>query len=208
MASEPTEMTTTQSPRLTHVSGDESSGQVQQTAQLDDAAIAHLDGEAAKLHAKATRVLGFLVVLGSVNLAGVVALTAAGGIDTTLLLLLIGVAAGTAGSCAAAAISVAERRAEGYEIAYRGGIRLWATDPDNDTGRFSLAMLPFFYLRPFLGATAGVLAYGGIRTGLLFSTATQDDALGVVLFFALLSGLFAKSLFDSLRRAFKGLVGQ
>lgn len=149
------------------------------------------------------------MVLGLSLLAAIIWLAVSPGIDTMLQMLLIAVAAGTAGSCVASAVSVAERRAEGYEIPYHGRITVWASaEPEEEVGRFSLAMLPFFYLRPFLGAFAGLLTFGGLRAGLLFGSVSEPDALELNLFLGLLSGLFAKSLFESLRAAFKGLVGK
>lgn len=203
------DVTVTQSLDSPISTGDVPGSPALQNGAVEADVIAFLDEAAAALHSKATRVLSFLVVLGLSQLAAIMWLAASSGIDAELQMLLTAVAAGTAGSCVASAVSVAERRAQGYEIPYQGEITVWASaDRKDEVGRFSLAMLPFFYLRPFLGAFAGLLAFGGLSTGLLFGTVGEVDAPAVNLFLGLLSGLFAKSLFDSLRAAFKGLVGQ
>jgi hypothetical protein len=78
--------------------------------------------------------------------------------------------------------------------------------------RFNDAMVPFFYLRPFLGARMGVLAYAGLIAGLLFTTGSTGSASAVrpesVLFAAVVAGLFAKTLIEKPKDSFDQIVGK
>ena len=80
-------------------------------------------------------------------------------------------------------------------------------------------MIPFFYLRPFLGAGMGVLAHAGLVASLLFTTGTvsASSATGSpiaavrpesVLFAAVVAGLFAKTLIEKLKDWFDEIVGR
>jgi hypothetical protein len=71
-------------------------------------------------------------------------------------------------------------------------------------------MVPFFYLRPFLGTGMGVLAYAGLAAGLLFTTGSASAAVRPesVLFAAVVAGLFAKTLIAKLKNSFDQIVGK
>ncbi len=68
--------------------------------------------------------------------------------------------------------------------------------------RFSQRMDPWFRARPALGGFAGLVVFAGSG---FFGTST-DDLLEVT-FFALLAGLFAKTLITRLKAIFSALLG-
>ena len=116
----------------------------------------------------------------------------------------VGFFAGLLGSCITAGRSAAQRHADGYE--FEDGFQY--PSAEKDTERFNIRMLGFFYLRPFLGAGMGVVAYAGTVAGTLFSTASDGAPRAEsVLFFALLAGLFSKTLILKLQKGFDALVG-
>ena len=104
-------------------------------------------------------------------------------------------------------ISAAQRYSDGVET--RDGRQYPGTERKP---RFNDAMVPFFYLRPFLGAGMGVLAYAGLIAGLLFTTGSTGSASAVrpesVLFAAVVAGLFAKTLIEKLKDSFDQIVGK
>ena len=112
---------------------------------------------------------------------------------------LLGVAAGFLGSSTAALRSALDRHANGIENADG---RQWP-DPENKKERFNLRMATWFWYRPILGAVMGFVVYLAAQAGLL-QAARSGPGLA---FFALLAGLFAKSLLDLLLDKFKALFG-
>jgi len=122
-------------------------------------------------------------------------------------LLILGACGGLLGSCIAAGISAAQRYSDGVET--RDGRQYPGAERKP---RFNDAMVPFFYLRPFLGAGMGVLAYAGLIAGLLFTTGSTGSASAVrpesVLFAAVVAGLFAKTLIEKLKDSFDQIVGK
>jgi hypothetical protein len=108
---------------------------------------------------------------------------------------------GTLGSAVAALLSAAQRVANGFELSNGAP---WPREAKGE--KFNARMAPFFVIRPFLGAGAGLIMYSGAASGLLISTSKLTTTS--LLFIALLAGLFAKTLFEVLLGVFKALVGR
>jgi hypothetical protein len=154
--------------------------------------------------------LGVLAGLGVVSSAAIAWVLQWDTMQPDLRLLLLGMFGGLLGSCVAASISAAQRYADGVET--RFGVKIPEAGPAE---RFNRAMVPFFYLRPFLGAGMGVVAYAGVVAGRLFTTGSSGTHDGVpqvhpeaVLFFGTLAGLFAKTLIERLKDAFDVFLGK
>jgi len=133
--------------------------------------------------------------------------------------------AGIVGSATASLLSALSRRANGWELS--NGEKYPKSENDNSSEktrkeRFSLSMAPFFCFRPFLGIISGLIVYyGGDFLGLKIEDSTNDklltpeelqllkeEAFRVVIFFSLLSGLFAKTLIEILKGMFKSFFGR
>ena len=71
---------------------------------------------------------------------------------------------------------------------------------------FSQRMANFFLFRPALGIIAGLLIYFGMEAKYFGDTGLEQQAK--VIFWSLLSGLFAKTLIGKLKDLFDGLVGK
>lgn len=116
----------------------------------------------------------------------------------------VALSSGALGSAIAALLSAADRVAGGWEL--ESGEKC----PPGVTGEtFNARMVPLFVVRPFLGAIVGLIAYAGLRSGLLggqleFTNGGSEK----LLFLLLLSGFFAKTLLDKLKDVFKALLGQ
>jgi hypothetical protein len=154
--------------------------------------------------------LSVLAGLGVISTAAIAWVLQWDTLQSDLRLLLLGMFGGTLGSCVAASISAAQRYADGVET--RFGVKI---PEDGPAERFNRAMVPFFYLRPFLGAGMGVVAYAGVVAGLLFTSGSPDTRHEIqqvhpeaVLFFGALAGLFAKTLIERLKDAFDGFLGK
>jgi hypothetical protein len=136
------------------------------------------------------------------SLAGMIAVSLAGcGI---LLLrwhlpLLLGMLAGFLGSSTAGLRSALDRRANGIEDANG---HQWP-DPGTKKERFNRRIGVWFWYRPILGMVVGFFVYLAAQAGML-DRAKPEAGLA---FFALLGGLFAKSLLDLLLEKFKVLFG-
>lgn len=79
------------------------------------------------------------------------------------------------------------------------------------TGKFVARMVPFFIIRPLLGAAVGFLAYVGIVGGFLIVLQNPEDATFSdegLLFITILTGLFAKTFLEKMRDAFDTLFGK
>jgi hypothetical protein len=131
--------------------------------------------------------------------------------NTDVILLII--ALGTLGSAISALVSVADRFGTGVE--YESGTKypppevLEPGKPDQRS-MFVKRMIPWFFVRPLLGATAGLLTYLGVIGGYFVAVANPEDVdvrLYSVIFFSLLGGLFAKTLLEKLKDTFDHLVG-
>jgi hypothetical protein len=162
--------------------------------------------EREKLFPVVVTLLSVLAGLGVMSCATIAWVLQWDTMQPDLRLLLLGLFGGTLGSCVAASISAAQRYADGVET--RFGVKIPEEGP---AARFNRAMVPFFYLRPFLGASMGVVAYAGVVGGLLFTTGSPDIQQvhpEAVLFFGTLAGLFAKTLIERLKDAFDRLLGK
>ncbi len=116
---------------------------------------------------------------------------------------------GLCGSTIAVLISLVDRFSNGWEL--EDGKKV----PENDKrpDRFGQRMIPWFVIRPFLGAVMGLAVYLGFSSRLLFfypagGVADLESTALRLTFFALLAGLFAKSFLESLKRAFAAFVGE
>jgi len=107
------------------------------------------------------------------------------------------VMAGLFGSCVAAFRSCLERRANGFEDRFGNA----APDPKTSKERFSDGMIVWFLGRPLLGAAVGAMTFIAIRSR-VFGEAIAYDKLdqypAMLIFYAWLAGLFAKTLLDLL----------
>lgn len=117
-------------------------------------------------------------------------------------------AAGMAGSALSALNSVADRFSNGFEL--ENGVKLPKDAAKQDM--FGQRMIPWFLVRPFLGASMGLAVYLSLSAGLIggVESIVTENAFEAGLrltFFALLAGLFAKKFLDSLRKAFDAFVG-
>ncbi len=111
---------------------------------------------------------------------------------------IIVISCGAMGSSISALTSSLERRANGWEL--KSGIKLPRQIPKD---KFSMRMLPFFRYRPVLGIVAAVLVWSMIKSGLIKIEELNDYHL---IFWSILSGLFAKTLFDKLKDLLKSKV--
>ena len=125
-----------------------------------------------------------------------------------LLLARLSLVAGLAGSTVSALISLADRFSHGWELDDGAKVPRGSAKPDRFVGR----MVPWFIIRPFLGAIMGLAIYIGLSAGLIIGVGGSEVGNDIVsalrlTFFALLAGLFAKKFLDSLRSAFAAFVG-
>ena len=112
---------------------------------------------------------------------------------------LIAIVAGFLGSSTAALRSCLDRHAQGIED--KDGHQ-WP-DPRSKKERFNRRMAVWFWYRPVLGAVVGFMVYLAGAAG-VFNRAHSAAGLA---FFALIGGLFAKSLLDFLLEKSKTLFG-
>jgi hypothetical protein len=166
--------------------------------------------ERERLRPALVRLLGVLAGLGVISSAAIAWALQWDTMQADLRLLLLGLFGGMLGSCVAASVSAAQRYADGIET--RRGVKI---PRDGPAERFNEAMVPFFYLRPFLGASMGIVAYAGLVAGLLFTTGSPDARNEIhqvnpeaVLFFGTLAGLFAKTLIERLKDTFDAFLGK
>ena len=160
--------------------------------------------EIAALRSSARLVLAWLVLVTVVSLGLVVAfltkVTVVGITDLTTQRILLCIMGGALGSSISALLSAAERISHGWE--FSGGEKHPAPEPkDKFVGR----MVPFFMIRPFLGAAMGLLIYAGITGGYLIAIENAGNATFSrpgLLFFSFLAGLFAKTFIEKLRAMF------
>lgn len=129
-------------------------------------------------------------------------------IVTTFLLIGLCTAAGLGGSTISVLISVAERLSNGMELEDGRKVPEDANKPD----MFGQRMVPWFVIRPFLGAVMGLAVYLGLSSGLFMfysvgDTTNLEPSILRLTFLSLLAGLFAKSFLESLKRAFAAFVG-
>ena len=163
------------------------------------------DRESAELKASFRRLLVFLTGTGVAAGVGI-GFALAWDSNKSPRLLLLGALGGVIGGVLSAAVSAMDRYANGFELLNGEAI------PPSPTPlpRFSIRMLPQFYFRPALGAGVGVLAFAGLVAGVLFSAPSTSGTAIVpesILFFSLVSGLFAKTLIERLKEGFKAMVG-
>lgn len=163
--------------------------------------------ETALLAGSAILVIAYLAAFVLVALAGCVFLLRPGAatLDADFRALLLCIVAGTLGSAGMALLSVVERLAAGWEI-FDGA--KWPLSSKSD--RFNLRMLGQFVVRPFLGALVGFVTYVGVVGGYFVAVSTPEGASlrpAGIAFFAVLSGLFAKTMLERLKEMFKALVG-
>jgi hypothetical protein len=135
--------------------------------------------------------LSLIIVLGAVVVSVLEGLWLPSVVVATL--------AGVVGSAAAALISCLDRRAGGFEA--EDGTAY--PDPSEKKERFGWGMAEWLVTRPALGLFMGGLVYIGIAGSVL---KVQSDSLQVKVFWALLGGLFAKTLYDMLSGLLKSLV--
>jgi hypothetical protein len=167
-----------------------------------------VEGAQERLGHRLTKLLVFLVSLGVMAIGGIAFALYEDSLQAEVRLLVLGACGGLLGSCVSAGISAAQRYSDGVET--RDGRQYPGTERKP---RFNDAMIPFFYLRPFLGAAMGVLAYAGLVAGLLFATGSTGSAGFAVrpesvLFAAGVAGLFAKTLIEKLKNSFDQIVGK
>lgn len=163
--------------------------------------------ETAALAVSAILTVAYLVAFVLVTLATCMYLLRPGAanLDANYRALLLCIAAGTLGSAGMALVSAAERMANGWES--HDGLK-W---PDsNKPDRFSLRMTGQFVVRPFLGALVGFVTYVGVVGGYFVTVSSPEGASlrpAGMAFFAVLAGLFAKTMLERLKEMFKALVG-
>ncbi|MCL4265684.1 MAG: hypothetical protein KJ069_20900 [Anaerolineae bacterium] len=160
--------------------------------------------EISRLQRSAWLLIAWLILLLICSLAFLVWALAAVP-STTVLLIGMCTAAGLSGSTVSVLISMADRLSNGWELESGKKSPENAKKPD----MFGRRMIPWFVIRPFLGAVMGLVIYVGLSGGLLMvHVETGSDLAALRLtFLALLAGLFAKSFLESLKRAFAAFVG-
>ena len=117
------------------------------------------------------------------------------------------ITAGILGSTSSALISALQRKANGWET--EDGEK-YPTDnkketTDNKKERFSQRMATFFLYRPILGIIGGLLIYFGMQAKIFGDKGVENQP--EVIFWALLAGLFVKSLLERLKNLFDNLIG-
>lgn len=122
---------------------------------------------------------------------------------------------GIMGCSTAALLSSLERKAQGWEI--EDGTKYPTIILNNnkketkdrvkdDRSMFSKRMLTFFIFRPVLGISAAYLIYFGFtEMEAIKSEFSQSEAK--LLFWSILAGLFAKTLFGKMSDVFKNILG-
>jgi hypothetical protein len=127
--------------------------------------------------------------------------------DDTAQLAVLAVAGGVLGSAISALLSACQRIADGWELS--DGTKLPENEPKD---KFVARMIPFFLVRPFLGAATGLLMYVGLVGGFLIVTTgdleSADFSPEGITFLAILGGLFAKTFLERLRGMFDSLFGK
>jgi hypothetical protein len=117
------------------------------------------------------------------------------------------IVAGILGSTSSALISALQRKANGWEM--EDG-KKYPIDPkkapaDDKRDMFSQRMATFFLYRPAFGIIGGLLSYYGAQSS--YFIGSGGDKESKFIFFALLSGLFVKSLIEKLKDLFDNLIG-
>ena len=107
--------------------------------------------------------------------------------------------AGFAGSTMAALRSVLDRRAKGLED--KNGNQ-WP-EPWQSKERFSVAMSPWFVVRPFFGIPMGALAYWVVAGKLIGCASENDNSPLKIVVTAFVAGLFAKTVIEILLKTVK-----
>jgi hypothetical protein len=160
------------------------------------------------LIAGACLVVAFLVIIGIGTAAAVIWLLAEDVFDDdTTQLAVLAVAGGALGSAISALLSACERISHGWELS--DGTKVPEDEPKD---KFVARMIPFFLIRPLLGAATGLFVYVGVVGGYLIVTTTDlnssDFSPEGIAFLAILSGLFAKTFLERLRAVFDSLFGK
>lgn len=155
-----------------------------------------------KLVTRANQVTAYLVLLTTLSLTlGVRLLVRVSPGSGALAVVLVCVCFGAAGSGISALLSVLERRSSGWE--FSDG----STVPDSGKSqRFNLRMMAFFYCRPLLGATMGVVVYIASLAG--FLTRNAPETLGKLAFWSVVGGLFAKTVIHGLKKTVENMIGE
>ena len=127
--------------------------------------------------------------------------------DETAQLAVLAVVGGALGSAVSALLSACQRIADGWS--FSDGTKLPEDEPKD---KFVARMIPFFLIRPFLGAATGLFMYVGVVGGFLILTTGDLDSADFspegVTFLAILGGLFAKTFLERLRDVFDSLFGK
>ena len=115
---------------------------------------------------------------------------------------LISAVAGFLGSSVAALLSINERVSYGW--VFSSGSRI----PDSAIvkERFNLRLIRGFIVRPFVGVVGGLFMLFGCLSGVLWEISIEETYK--ITFWSLLSGFFAKTLFDKLKEVFKNFIGK
>jgi hypothetical protein len=149
-----------------------------------------------KLVKKARTTQRFLSVLILLSVAIVLSqLLSSRGILNTLLIVIF---CGIAGSSISALTSSLERQANGWE--FRNGLKYPENEPKD---KFSERINPFFWYRPILGIVAAMLIYSMVEAGIIES---GKNTIYHKVFYSILAGLFAKTLWEKLREVFGSIV--
>jgi len=135
-------------------------------------------------------------------------------VSDSYLLIRLATAGGILGGAIAGLHSAMDRAAKGWELS--DGTK-WPPDATGET--FGARMIGPLLVRPVLGGALGLLTFGGLVGGLLFTTNTSGSGTGgsstspitfspaAMLFLAVLAGLFSKTMIDKLKQVFKVLLG-
>lgn len=151
--------------------------------------------------------LCWLILAGAAALVGAITLIDNGAeVNPGLHGAVLSVVGGALGSSVSALVSAAERISHGWELS--SGVKY---PSDNPKDKFVARMMPFFIIRPFLGAAVGFLAYVGIVGGFLIAMQNADPSnfsSEGLLFITILTGLFAKTFLEKMKAAFDALFGK
>ena len=108
--------------------------------------------------------------------------------------------AGVFGSSTSALISALQRKANGWQ--FENGLK-YPSDQPRD--KFSKRMSTFFIFRPLLGFFGGLVVFYGLESIYVGADNFSENTL---IFWSIITGLFAKSLIDKLKSLFDGLIGK
>lgn len=159
------------------------------------------DEELPELRKWSLQVMVYLLICLTASSVALATILSYANIDLPITILLVCLS-GFLGSSVSALLSINQRVAYGWE--FDSGHRF--PDPGVKKERFNSRHMRGLISRPFIGIVGALLVFTGCVSGVLW-TLKLSDTFGIV-FWSLLGGLFAKTLFEKLKDVFKGFIGK